>query len=325
LHYTGLAFSAPEKVRFRYQMEGLDADWVEAGTRRTAYYQRIPPGRYTFRVKACDADGIWAEEEASLPIIMSPYFYETNWFMAGATLTVLGSLAGMLRVVEQRRYRRRLIRLQTQHAIEKERLRISQDMHDNLGAILTQVSQLSDLCLSEATESSPARQRFDRIGTQARGAVQALDEIIWATNPKNDNLASFAEYVSRSADELVEGMETRWWQEVPASLPRVPIRADVRHNLFLAVREALNNALKHSGAKEIWLRIEYHEPEIILEVEDKGRGFDPEAAGSHGNGLSNMRSRMAEEGGRMELTSVPGQGTKVRFVLALEWRTESES
>ena len=317
LRYTAIQFKSPERVGFRHRLEGADRDWVEAGARRAVYYQRLTPGNYVFRVKACNAEGVWSDHEASLAITVQPFLYETGWFRVCVALVVSFGLAGALWSVLRRRYQRRLARLQMQHAVERERLRISQDMHDQVGGILTQVSQLSDMGQGEPEEPALVKNRFERIGNQARVAVQALDEIVWATNPKNDNLASFAEYVSRFTDEFFESTHIRCWQEVPPTLPSLPLRGDVRHNVFLAVREACNNVLKHSKAREVWLRFCLEEGRVSIEIEDNGYGFNPESAASGGNGLGNMRARLAEEGGHAELSSKAGRGTKVRFVFPL--------
>ena len=316
LRYTGLSFSSPEKINFRYRLEGLEKDWVEAGTRRTAYYQRIPAGQFTFHVTACNADGLWNDRGVALAITMRPSFWETPWFPVGVGILLLLAVAGLFRFVDQRRFRRRLALLETQHAVERERLRIAQDMHDHIGGMLTQVSQLSDLGESEAKSAPPIRGRFERIGAQARAAVQSLDEIIWATNPKNDNLPRFAEYVSRFADEFFEGGAVRCWQEIPADLPALVLGAEVRHDVFLAFREALNNVLKHSGATQLWVRLQVDGTHVCLEVEDNGRGFDPARPAPGGNGLENMRVRLAECGGQADLISTPGQGTKIRLVFS---------
>jgi signal transduction histidine kinase len=190
-------------------------------------------------------------------------------------------------------------------------------MHDDIGSILTQVSQLSDLGQSEAGGQPAARGQFERIGTQARGAVQALDEIVWATNPKNDNLPRFAEYVCRFADEFFEDTAVRCWQEVPTDLPNVPLGAEVRHNVFLAVKEAFNNVLKHSGAREVWLRLAVVDSRVGLEIVDNGRGFNPQQTAPGRNGLPNMMSRLAECGGQAEIISQAGQGAKLRFSFPL--------
>jgi ligand-binding sensor domain-containing protein/signal transduction histidine kinase len=313
LHYTGISFSAPERLRFRYQLEGVDHDWIEAGERRTAYYHRVPPGKFLFRVLACNADGVWSPTGPTLAVTAEPYLWETGWFLGLAGLAMLGILAGSIRLVERRRYRRRLALIETRHAVERERLRISQDMHDDVGSILTQVSQLSDLGQSETGGPAAAKGHFQRIGSQARAAVQALDEIVWATNPKNDNLSQFVEYVCRFADEWFENSPVRCWQEVPTVLPKVPLRAEVRHNVFLAIKEAFNNVLKHSGATEVWLRLTLQDSEVCVSIEDNGRGFEPEKTGRGTNGLENMKARLTDCGGRTELSSTPGRGTRIQF------------
>ncbi|MCX6876319.1 MAG: triple tyrosine motif-containing protein [Verrucomicrobia bacterium] len=312
LHYTALNFTAPENVRFRFRLDPLDRTWVEAGTRRVAYYQGIPPGHYVFRVMACNADGIWSEPVTSLTVTVRPFLWQTRWFSGSAGLAALGLLAGTAHGLARRRYKRRLAQAETRNAIERERLRISQDMHDDVGGILTRVSMLSDLGQSQADPAS-APQQFERIGNQVRAAVAALDEIVWATNPRDDNLPRFAEYVGRFADECFEDSAIRCWQEIPTDLPKLPLRADVRHNVFLAVKEALHNVLKHSGATEVWLRLEIPGATVSLEIEDHGRGF-PETMPPGGHGLDNMRSRLAECAGTAELASTPGQGVKIRFV-----------
>jgi signal transduction histidine kinase len=171
--------------------------------------------------------------------------------------------------------------------------------------------------LGQTDSADTSKSQFERIGSQARAAVQALDEIVWATNPKNDNLPQFAEYVCRFADELFESTRVRCWQDVPTVLPKVPLSAEVRHNVFLALKEGFTNVLKHSGATEVWLRLALREQETCVCVEDNGRGFEFEKVKAGGNGLGNMRSRLEECGGRMELTSLPGKGTTIRFIFSL--------
>jgi ligand-binding sensor domain-containing protein/signal transduction histidine kinase len=312
LHYTGIDFSSPEKLSFRYRLDGLQKDWVEAGRRRTAYYHHVPPGQYVFSVMACNADGVWSAQETSLAITLRPYFWETTWFLAVGVVAVLGLLAGSIRLVERRRYKRRLELMELQQAIQRERLRISQDMHDDLGGILTQVSQISDLGQSGA-DGSAARGQFERIGTHTRAAVQALDEIVWATNPKNDNLPRFAEYVCRFADEFFDGTSVRCWQEVPTNLPQAPLRSELRHNVFLAIKEAFNNVLKHSRAREVWLRLALADGGVFISIDDNGAGFAKDRPAPSGNGLQNMQARLAECGGRTEVQSAPAQGTRIRL------------
>ena len=317
LHYTAIEFSAPEKIGFRYKLGGLDSGWNEVLARRTVYYQHLPPGEFTFHVQACNADGVWSEQETTLAITVLPFVWETAWFHATTFLTLSGVFAGTLWWTLRRRYKLRLARLQTLNAIERERLRISKDMHDQVGGVLTQVSQLSDMGLNETEDQMLVKNRFERIGNRARVAVQSLDEIVWATNPKNDNLASFAEYVSRFSDEFFEYTNIRCWQEVPTTFPALPLRADVRHNVFLAVREAFSNALRHAKCSEVWLRIKLADGQVTVEVEDNGSGFTPSQTAAGSNGLDNMQARLTEEGGQTAIVSAPGKGTRIRFTFQI--------
>ncbi|SPE59567.1 putative signal transduction histidine kinase [Verrucomicrobia bacterium] len=317
LHYTGISFEAPEKIRFRYRLDGWDQSWTEAGGRRVVYYPRLRAGDYAFRLSACNADGLWSDETTLLSIRAEPYLSERGTFQASVALGVLLFLGCGAWLIARRRYKRRLAVLETRHAVERERLRISQDMHDDVGSTLTQISQLSDLGQSETGESSAIRKQFERIGQQALTAVQALDEIVWATNPRNDNLPQFADYVCRYADEYFEGSSIRCWQEVPTTLPNLPLPADVRHNVFLSIKEAFSNISRHSHATEMWVSLALSHSSVRLNIKDNGRGFSPEKLPSGGNGLENMKARLGECGGHVEFTTAPGQGTNVLLVFPL--------
>lgn len=317
LRYTAIGFSAPEKIGFRYKLDGLDGAWTEALARRTAFYQHIPPGRYTFHVEACNADGDWNNQDATLAVTVLPFFWETAWFRIGVTFVLLSAFASILSLIVRGRYKRRLANLQTLNAVERERLRISKDMHDHVGGMLTQMSQISDMGQDETDNQTLVKHRFERIGNQSRVAVRALDEIVWATNPRNDNLASFAEYVSRFCDEFFEYTNIRCWQEVPSDFPARTLRADIRHNVFLAVQEAFNNALKHSKCTEIWLRMKLNDTQVTLEIEDNGLGFTPDNVEPGGNGLGNMQARLSEDNGKTIIVSAPGKGTRIRFIFPI--------
>lgn len=315
-HYTGLSFAAPQQIRFRYRLDGLDKDWSEAATRRAAYFHRLPPGEFVFRISACNADGNWSRD-ATLAVTVLPHFWETRWFPVAAGMILLAGTIGSVSLAVRSRYKRRLARLEMQHAVERERLRISQDMHDDIGGILTRVSIMSDVGESASDTNETTRGQFERIGKQVRSAVQSLDEIVWATNPKNDNLRRFADYVGRFADEFFENTPVRCWQEIPTDLPEQPFRSDVRHDIFLAVKEAFNNVLKHSEATEVWLRLTVEDRVVRLAIDDNGHGFNPAAVAGNGSGLNNMQERLAECGGKAEILSAPRQGTKIRFMFPL--------
>jgi len=179
--YTGLSLVSSDRMQFRYRLEGADAHWIEAGTRRSAQYNLLPAGTYQFRVIACNSDRIWNETGCILTLKILPYFYETLWFHVLAGLVAVGLVAGTVRFAVTRRLHRKLEQLARQQAVERERARIAKDIHDDLGANLTLIAVLGDLARQEK-----AGERIEKMASTARVAVKSLDEIVWAVNPRND-------------------------------------------------------------------------------------------------------------------------------------------
>jgi ligand-binding sensor domain-containing protein/signal transduction histidine kinase len=345
-HYTGLSFTVPEKVRFRYWLENLEPAWVDAGTKRSVNYGYIPPGNYTFRVTACNNDGVWNEQGASISLTVLPHFWQTWWFGVGSTAAGAAAVAGLVLIFTRRRMRQKLERLERQRAVERERARIAKDIHDDLGASLTRITLLSQTARAEMDHTTPAGSELDRIYDTAREMTRAMDEIVWAVNPKHDTLDSLATYLGRFAQDFLAAAHIRCRLDVPTQLPAWPVTADIRHNLFLAFKEALNNAVKHSGTSEVRILLEIHEKGgrdygnghhdgissgFLLRVEDQGCGFNgvgsspvvtPSATTpdrlAGGNGLASMRQRLAEIGGRCVVESSPGSGAAVTFIVPVK-------
>jgi len=318
--FTALTYAAPENVHFRYRLDGFDDAWVEAGTRRVAGYPRLPPGRYRFRVAAVTAAGGWSESEAQLAFVVRPFVWQTWWFRAGATGLVALGLAGAVRWVSFRRLRRRLRELEQQTALFRERARIAKDIHDDVGASLTRIALLCDLAQqgrSDVTQDGPL---LVRIAATARQVVRALDEIVWAVNPRNDTLAQMIDYAGQYAVDYLHAAGVRCRLEFPEPTPERPMPPDLRHHCFLAVKEALHNVVKHARATEVQLRARVEPEGLYWEIEDNGQGFDAAPAPAGSDGLRNMRQRMAEVGGRCEILSRPGRGTTVR--LFVPWRDD---
>ncbi len=313
LRFTAPTFVAPEGVQFRYWLQGWDEDWVAAGTERRASYSRLPAGDYTFQVTACSNAGVWNETGAALKFIVQPFLWQTWWFRLGTGAVLVAMLAWGIRTYERRRVRRKLEELERRNAIERERTRIARDIHDDLGAGLAQIGLLADLGSSQSADAQQAETSFSKIGARARAAVSSLDEIVWAANPRNDNLPRLADYLSHLADECFEHGPLRCRKEIPTGLPPVPVGAEARHHLALAVKEALTNALRHSGARTVWLRLKWEAPDLVVSVEDDGAGMKEPPEGELADGLRNQVARMKDIGGTVEIHSSPGQGTRVLF------------
>jgi signal transduction histidine kinase len=318
--YTALDFQTPEHTRFRYRLEGVDSDWIDAGTRRVAHYNNIYPGRYSFRVIAGNSDGVWNEAGAVLPILIQPHVWQTWWFRGVAVLVILGAVGGVARFTTQRRMQRKLEALERRHAVERERGRIAKDIHDDLGSSLTRIMMLGERTRDDVGRPEELAVHAGKIVTSARAAVQALDEIVWAVNPENDTLDGLVGYLNQYATQFFESTGVKCRLEMPARLSGLVLPAEVRHDLFLVVKEALNNVLKHAQATEVRVGMAETVTGVEIEIEDNGRGFEPGggSGGRRGNGLENMRKRMESLGGGFRLTSTPGRGTKLEFTVRVD-------
>ncbi|HEU5072160.1 MAG TPA: two-component regulator propeller domain-containing protein [Verrucomicrobiae bacterium] len=314
LAFTAINFNAPEKTRFRYKLEGSEPAWTQSGQDRHAHYGPLPPGRYRFRVIASNADGVWNEEGASLAVQVLPSIWRAWWFLTLCGLAVVLLIAAVVRFVSLRRLHAQLRESEQRRAMERERTRIAQDMHDEIGSKLTRISFLSEIARQNATEAREPNIQVEAIADTSRELLQALDEIVWAVNPRNDSLEHLAGYLEQYAREYFQMTTVECAISVPPFLPEVELSAEFRHNVFLAFEEALGNALKHANATRVAVTMQMADAAFEICVTDDGRGFDPQHAGRTGrDGLRNMQARLLAIGGQCETTSAPGKGTTVRL------------
>jgi signal transduction histidine kinase/ligand-binding sensor domain-containing protein len=326
VHYDGLSFCAPEKCQFRYKLDGLDLHWVDAGNRRVAYYNNLPPGHYRFEVLACNNDGIWSQANAAVSLDFKPHFWQTWWFATLLAVLTIGSISSLARYLTKQRMQRKLEALARLNAVEKERTRIARDMHDELGAKLTKISFLGNTAQMNSSNSSETNDHIGKMAEAARELILSLDQIVWAVDPENDSLENLANYICRYASEFTANSSVQCKFKIPLRLPPCSLSTDVRHNLFLTVKEALNNALKHSGATEIVIAISATAEEFKITISDNGRGLaaDNEAVQKSkrsGRGLANMRERLKSIHGSFSAASHPGQGMEISLTIPLNLET----
>jgi ligand-binding sensor domain-containing protein/signal transduction histidine kinase len=318
VQFTALNFSAPDKVRFRHKLEGTDTDWEE-GTARSAHYSHLPFGHYRFRVAARYADGAWQETPASFTFDKpAPLYLRSGAIVLygiGAVGLVTSWAIALVRVVSHRRLRRALARLEQQQALERERMRIARDMHDEMGSKLTKISFLSEHAKVEAGATGALSGKIESIAETSRELLQAMDEIVWVVNPQNDNLEQLAAYLGHYAVEYFQTTSIECDLRLPPAIPQHALSSEARHNLFLAFEEALNNALKHSGATAVKIEMVANLPEFEIQITDNGRGFTvppasdsngapgPSAGTRAGYGLKNMRQRLHDIGGECLIRS----------------------
>lgn len=326
IHYASINLPAPDLGLFKYRLTGHEKDWTTAEPqRRFARYSKLPHGHYTFEVTACNEDGVWSEAPATLAVTVLPPFWQTWWFISITSLALLGAVVGSVHYVSTQKLQRELAALRQHEMLEKERARIARDLHDQLGANLTQVALLGEMAETDKDLPQEVEAHARQISQTARETTRSLDEIVWTVNPSNDTLDGLINYVCKYAQEYLAMAGLRYRLEVPPQLPALPISPELRHNVFLAAKEAVNNVVKHSQATSAWLRLHLQPQSFTLEIEDNGQGLPPGAQDKGRNGLRNMRKRLEEIGGAFELAPGPEGGTRVSLTAPLATDTNNAS
>ncbi len=309
--FAALNYTSPEKNQYAYRLDGFDNDWIYCRTRRYATYTNLDGGSYIFRVKGSNNDGVWNETGASIQVIITPPFWATWWFRIAFFVVVLLTTGGTIRYVEIQKMKRKIEQLERSQTIERERLRISQDMHDEVGANLTKIAIISELALKNAREADGMATQLRNISQTAREVVDSIGAIVWAINPKNDRLDNLAGYIREYASDYFEMTPINCRFDFPEELPDHPLSAEVRRNIFLTMKEAMNNVVKHSGATAVRIYLGLCGRHVEISIEDNGRGFVIDDVSRFGNGLINMRKRVETINGKFDIQSQPEGGTRI--------------
>ena len=249
--------------------------------------------------------------------MLQRHFWQAWWFFALCGVVLLAAVAGGTQLLERRRARLQIQRLEQERAVATERARIAQDIHDEVGVSLTKISKLSDLMAlnGKASEANAATRQM--IAATAHDTIRAMDEIVWAINPRNDTLKEMADYLVYFTEDFLNSTPIACKLEVPLSLPDIPVATEIRHAMLMVVKEALNNAVKHAAPGEIRVVLNVAPNQLSIVVADDGKGFCLDPATGVGNGLENMQKRMRAIGGGAEFSTQPGQGTSVRFYVPI--------
>jgi signal transduction histidine kinase len=304
-----LSFDDPNRNRYRYRLDGFDPEWVEAGSRREATYTNLDPGRYVFRVKASNPDGVWNENEASLAISIAPPFWQTWWFLTTVVLLCGGGLSGVI-----------VYRVRQLLKIERLRMQIAADLHDSIGTGLTEISILSEVgSQQKATDSASAREWFDKIGETARTLGQSMSDVIWLINPKYDSVGDIILQLKKSYDEIFFHSNIVFRAPSAADWNSVHLPIEHRKHLYLVLKEAINNSLKHSHCKTILVEAESNDRLLHIRYADDGIGFDS-ACQFDGNGLYNIKQRIVAIGGSITNDSQVGKGSCLTITLPGSFR-----
>ncbi len=316
LRYAGLSFVSPEKVTFRYRLEGYDRVWIDAGTRREAFYTNLPPGPFVFRVEARNADGVWSAQPASLAFIVEPLLYQRRWFFP-----VLALLAGLLVLAGLRLRIRRL--KQRFSLVLAERNRIARELHDTLLQGLSGITMQMQALWTKLPPSSE-RDQLNGIICDAGRCSKEARQSLWGLRAPAPAALSFSQKLIELARQSVAGRRISLSEQVdPINLSATP---DTEYQLLRIAREAISNALQHAGALHLAIKLDQIEKTLRLTIEDDGFGFNHVDQPPRGHfGLQGMRERAAEIGAELSIASAPGRGTRVTVSLPLSVSPEPQS
>jgi len=291
-------------------------DIEPGGNATTIGYYRLfidpdcPPNTDVRLNISISSSGIFLWQDAFIFRVI-PQWWRTEWAYALYVLIILGSVIGTVRYVEVKKLKRRIRQLERERALERERTRISQDMHDEVGARLTEIGILSELAKKDIEDPRQAELQIQKISQTSREVIANIGEIIWAINAKNDSLDDLVAYMREYTSKYLGATAIKCTFDFPDAVPTLHLSTEARRNIFLVVKETLHNVVKHSGATEVLMRISSSARNIEITIEDHGKGFDITQSSRFGNGLRNMEKRMKDIGGTFAISSKLGQGTKV--------------
>lgn len=316
IEFESPVYHSPEGVRYQYKLNGFNEDWTE--TENTfAEYSSLDPGTYIFQVQAKKSNSGWSKPVFVKFEIIAP-FYGTLWFRLIIANTLVFILYMLLRNMVSAKFRKRLAVYERERALEQERNRISRDMHDDLGADLTNIVILSKIARQTIKPKEQERDAIDRIENAANDVINKMNEIIWALNPSNDTLSNLIAYLHRYLKENLETAKIDFEVNIPSQIPNVHLKAGYRRNVFLVVKESVHNAVKHSSAERLKIKILLPDKKTLkIIISDNGSGFNVSERTGSGNGLLNMKKRMNEIHGVYTIESAIGKGTTVTLEVPL--------
>ncbi|HEY6906389.1 MAG TPA: triple tyrosine motif-containing protein, partial [Ignavibacteriaceae bacterium] len=289
--------NAPEMNQYVYRMEGFDRDWITGGTRHYVTYTNLDPGDYVFHIKATNSDGKWNERETSIAVIIHPPFWGTWWFR---TLLILFLVLGLYLI-----YR---IRLKRMLEIERLRVRIASDLHDDIGSALTRISLESEL-LNSGTDPDENRAGLRRIGDMSREIISSMSDVVWSIDARNDSTEDLLNHMKDFAFSLFSLKNIHVAFETKNIDSKKKLKVDVRQNIYLIFKEAINNSVKYSKSNEIYIRLENGENYFQMIIHDPGSTLS--TGKLTGQGLRNMQMRAERIGGRIEYLN--NEGFKIIF------------
>ncbi|MBK7632459.1 MAG: hypothetical protein IPJ23_17495 [Ignavibacteriales bacterium] len=302
--FSSLDYSDPKDNQYSFMLEGLQNDWqVTEASSRTATYTNLSPGTYIFKVRGSNSDGVWGDNYASIKIVILHPFWQTWWFIIIAVILMASFL-----------YYLSTIRIKNLLAIEKLKSKLAADLHDNIGSGLTEISILSEVASRKNIFGDKnSNSELKNISEISRKLVDSMSDIVWVVNPSRDSLHDLIIRLKDTYSELLNSLEISFKTKNLEKLKDVKLPMEVKQNLYLIFKEAINNSIKHSNCKHITLEANLRNDVLEISLNDDGIGFD-ESLLSKGNGLKNMENRAAQINGKIKIKSSVNTGTTIRFI-----------
>ncbi len=315
-HLSAPTFIDEKQTRFSYILEGSgNEQWSEPSTNASINLVNLPPGSYTLRIRGIFLHGLYPNVETSFPFEVLPPWWKTWWFKLIVAILVIGLIILGLRYYIGRKLELQKVILEKKRAIEKERTRIATDMHDDLGAGLSRIKFLSETIGMKKQQHLPIEEEISSIRTYSHEMIDKMGEIVWALNEKNDTLNDLVSYTRAYSAEYLEQNGIACHIEGPDELPPYVVSGEFRRNIYLTVKEALHNVVKHAQASNVFIHISIDSTKLSIEIKDDGTGFDPRKNPGSRNGLLNMRKRIEELNGSFNIES--GNGTQIKTQVPL--------
>lgn len=314
MEVSALNFSDPDRTRYAFYLEGSDKHWYATGTRRMVRYSGIAPGEYTLWAKSSGTNGVWGPPKLIMHVNILPPFWKTWWFKV-LILLVFAGLAGLIMyIAASRRYQKKLNALKHEQEIEEVRRRLSRDIHDDIGSDLTKISILTERIKNKSlANDAEFIGVLDKLSSHTRNVIGNLGEIVWTVNPQHDNLGSMLAYFRNFINAFFEEGNLEYNIQFKIQDSNVAVNPELRRNLYLVLKECLNNVVKHACATRVDIIFNCCDNQFELIIKDNGKGIKETAEVTFGNGLQNMRKRSGDSQCHIDFESSPEQGTTIRI------------
>jgi signal transduction histidine kinase/ligand-binding sensor domain-containing protein len=317
VHYAALDYFHAHHIRYRYKLEGMDVDWIDAGSSRVINYAGVPPGDYVLVIEAWDETNMERRGSARMEINVIPAYYQTLWFKILMALLAGAAVFAITSFYRNQRLKVRMAQVAKEREMNAMRARISHDIHDEIGAGLTLISLRGQSTLRKMEGNPEAvKGNMEKVIHGAQDLTKSLGEIVWSVNPKHDNVSSFVAFVRNYINEFLEDSDISYSMLESLQDDSLVLTPELRRNLFLIVKESINNAVKHGSAKNITVRLDFKDENFVVSVEDDGDGFDVREQfqignGTGGNGLQGMRDRAEKVNASFDIFTAKGHGTRI--------------